>query len=75
MTRPLAFDDRMPQWLHVGLVNYIMQAIKPHDCHGDTDLTETFLRVRGVDWLDERGGQCDCEVVLKTHPIIRETVQ
>ena len=75
----LQYDDRMPEWLHIGLVNHIQVAISPDDCRG-LERTEAFLRAHHVDvpqalaWLNEHGAHCDCEVVFNTHPTICEPV-
>jgi hypothetical protein len=53
--------------------------MKPSDCRGDYDRTQAFLRAHhfnvedGIDWLEEHHAECDCEVVLNTHPTILET--
>jgi hypothetical protein len=70
----LKFDHRMPEWLHIGLVNHIQRAMRtPDDCHGNP-ITVAFLRSHhfdvgeGVGWLREHGAHCDCEVVFNTRP-------
>lgn len=73
----IAFDNRMPQSLHVALCNSLGDALdSPADCNHRFTLTEKLLRdMNGgtdiapqIEWLHEHGAYCDCEVLLNTIP-------
>jgi hypothetical protein len=73
----LSFDDRMPKWLHSALCNGVVRRVPPDRCRGNRECTIDILCEHLVDesaidaameWLDEQGVRCDCEVVYLTHP-------
>ena len=51
------------------LFDYLDEKLSDEDCRHDLHLTESFLTEQGCDvvavlqWLEENGGGCDCEVL------------
>ena len=68
----------MPRQMFKKLFNYLDKQSGKRECGHDLSMTKEFLKKNNipekpvVDWLEENGGFCDCEVIFNVEELFEE---